>query len=89
MKRNTAVLCLKGRDYNSSSVPVRYLPKRSSKGNEVENSSPKKNFEKRAFDKSLGLDKKPQNQKRMNKESMLFDDAQQGNWAFPNSFFKC
>ena len=37
IKNGSAVTCLKRRDY-SSSVPVRYIPKKSSKSNKVEDS---------------------------------------------------
>ncbi|KAL9365978.1 hypothetical protein Peur_037177 [Populus x canadensis] len=53
VKRNNAILCLKGREFNSSSVPVRYTPKRSSKSDEIENSLPMKGDKKRVFGKTL------------------------------------
>uniref|UniRef100_A0A2P2KDS9 Regulatory protein RecX n=3 Tax=Rhizophora mucronata TaxID=61149 RepID=A0A2P2KDS9_RHIMU len=66
-KRNMAMLCLKGSDYNSSSIPVKYIPKTSSKVNEPEDSSCIRGSEKAQFDRDLSavartfnLDKKPQ-----------------------------
>ncbi|CAK7345913.1 unnamed protein product [Dovyalis caffra] len=70
VKRNNAILCLKGREFNSSSVPVRYTPKRYSKSDEIENSLPLKGNEKRVFRKNLdsargnsGLNDKAKGQK--------------------------
>ena len=53
VKRNNAILCLKGREFNSSSVSVRYTPKRSSKSDKIENSLPMKGDKKSLFGKNL------------------------------------
>ncbi|KAB5521953.1 hypothetical protein DKX38_026272 [Salix brachista] len=53
VKRNNAILCLKGREFNSSSVPVRYTPKRSSKSDKIENSLPMKGDKKSLFGNNL------------------------------------
>lgn len=79
VKRNNAILCLKGREFNSSSVPVRYTPKRSSKSDEIENSLPMKGDKKRVFGKNLdgvsgnfGLNDKAKGQ--MGSEKRVFEN---------------
>ncbi|KAJ8747076.1 hypothetical protein K2173_014483 [Erythroxylum novogranatense] len=86
-KRSTAMLRLKGRDYNNSSVPIRYIPKISSKVDDSENSLPVKGFEKVAFTQNLrstgetfGLDKKAQ--KRNGIPSSLYEPGKEINLNF-------
>ncbi|KAJ9173865.1 hypothetical protein P3X46_016958 [Hevea brasiliensis] len=83
VKRSTVILCLKGREHSSSSVPVRYIPKNSSKVNELEKSLPAKGSEKRVFDKNLNgfgrtsnLNEDTQNGKQTYKKGFLLDPQQ-------------
>ncbi|KAM5582749.1 hypothetical protein ABKV19_002930 [Rosa sericea] len=48
VRRNSAISCLKNRDY-SSSVPARYIPKKSSEVNKSETSLPAKGSDKKEF----------------------------------------
>ncbi|EXB97667.1 Regulatory protein recX [Morus notabilis] len=48
VKNKGAITCLRNRDY-SSSVPVRYIPKKSSQSNKLDGSEPMKVSEKREF----------------------------------------
>ncbi|KAL5735583.1 hypothetical protein ACOSP7_030050 [Xanthoceras sorbifolium] len=61
VRKNNEILCLKGRDY-SSSVPVRYVPKKSSKVNESEDTFLRKSLEKKELDKSLDASYKLRNE---------------------------
>lgn len=87
MKKNnvTAITCLQSRDY-CSSVPVRYFPRRYSKIDKPESPLPIKGSKKNEFpDYSDGMqrsfvsdEEKSQNQDQMLKNTVLFDDAEQG-----------
>jgi hypothetical protein len=87
VKKNnvTAITCLQSRDY-CSSVPVRYIPRRSSKIDKPESPLPIKGSKKNEFrDYSDGMqrnfvsdEEKSQNQDQMLKNIVLFDDAEQG-----------
>uniref|UniRef100_A0A2P2KDW1 Uncharacterized protein MANES_01G004100 n=1 Tax=Rhizophora mucronata TaxID=61149 RepID=A0A2P2KDW1_RHIMU len=81
-----AMLCLKGSDYNSSSIPVKYIPKTSSKVNEPEDSSCIRGSEKAQFDRDLSavartfnLDKKPQDGSPTCLGTLSIDDRRRGN----------
>ncbi|XP_062168653.1 uncharacterized protein LOC133874810 [Alnus glutinosa] len=86
VKKNnvTAITCLQSRDY-CSSVPVRYIPRRSSKIDKPESPLPIKGSKKNEFrDYSDGIqrnfvsdEEKSQNQDQMLKNIVLFDDAEQ------------
>ncbi|KAB8731796.1 hypothetical protein FH972_026434 [Carpinus fangiana] len=88
VKKNnvTAITCLQSRDY-CSSVPVRYIRRRSSKIGKPESPLPIKGSKKNEFrDYSDGMqrsfvsdEEKSQNQDQMLKNTVLFDDAEQDN----------
>ncbi|XP_048235644.1 uncharacterized protein LOC8271843 isoform X2 [Ricinus communis] len=71
VKRNAPVLCLKSRDHSTLSVPVRYIPKKSSKLNEFKDS------DNGVLDKSLNQ-KAPNRNQDLYKQDFLSNDAQQG-----------
>ncbi|TQE05405.1 hypothetical protein C1H46_008995 [Malus baccata] len=86
--RKCAVTCLQNRDY-SSSAPVRYIPKNSSKVKKLESSPQTKGSEVKEFRefaevkqsgrrvrKSLDFNEKPQNQNQNRYSNSSFSDAQ-------------
>ncbi|MBA0596999.1 hypothetical protein Gorai_013797, partial [Gossypium raimondii] len=92
MNGNKAIFCLKEKEY-SSSVPVRYIPKKSLETEEPETSSHSKGLSKNESRKSAAsnvfgrkftnnegsvIDKKSQTRSGMFKKIALYDDVQQG-----------
>ncbi|MBA0693306.1 hypothetical protein Goari_010797, partial [Gossypium aridum] len=92
VNRNKAIFCLKEKEY-SSSVPVRYIPKKSLETEEPETSSHSKGLSKNESRKSAAsnvfgrkftnnegsvIDKKSQTRSGMFKKIALYDDVQQG-----------
>lgn len=85
MKKNnaTAIACLQSRDY-SSSVPVRYIPKKSSKVNKPESPLPIKGSKKpsnrsNTMQRSIVCDEdKSRNHNQMFKDNVLLDDFERG-----------
>ncbi|MBA0809828.1 hypothetical protein Gohar_025445 [Gossypium harknessii] len=92
MNGNKAILCLKEKEY-SSSVPVRYIPKKSLETEEPETSSHSKGLSKNESRKSAAsnvfgrkftnnegsvIDKRSQTRSGMFKKIALYDDVQQG-----------
>ncbi|MFQ6642015.1 hypothetical protein Gotur_015324 [Gossypium turneri] len=92
MNGNKAIFCLKEKEY-SSSVPVRYIPKKSLETEEPETSSHSKGLSKNESRKSAAsnvfgrkftnnegsvIDKKSQTRSGMFKKFALYDDVQQG-----------
>ncbi|KAJ4833419.1 hypothetical protein Tsubulata_016411 [Turnera subulata] len=93
VQKNPMMVSLNGRDCSSSSGPVRYIPKRTSKKNDVKNLLPTTGSESRVFD-SERLDdvergfvsekkkketKRSPNTSRAPNEGVMLDDAQQCN----------
>ena len=89
MNGNKAIFCLKEREY-SSSVPVRYTPKKSLETEEPETSPHSKGLKKNdshessaanalgrkgSNSRSSTIDKKLQTRSRMTKKNVLFDDV--------------
>lgn len=96
-RRKCAITCLQNRDY-SSSAPVRYIPKNSSKVKKLESSPQKKGSEEKEFRefpevkqsgrrvrKSLDFNEKPQNQNQNRYSNSSFSDAQKGILFFNSS----
>ena len=85
VKKNnaTAITCLQSRDY-SSSVPVRYIPKKSSKVNKAESPLPikgSKNPSNRSdtMQRSIIFDEdKSRNHNQIFKDNVLLDDFERG-----------
>lgn len=77
VKRSPVILCLKGREHSSSSVPVRYIPKSSSEVNELEKSLPANGSEKWLFDKSWD---------GYGRTSVSNEEAQNGNQMYKKGF---